>query len=527
MADVVPLAEPPAVVATPPAVAPSVAALSLQGIAILHALPLGLALLDADGHCMMTNDAFAETVGGGCHREAGGLAALAIEDDRERLQRAIGMVLTGSPEPQECRIRLALRPDESVALTLAAAPPGWGFAVLVAVRDIREQLRLEQQVAQVTKMQAVGQLAGGIAHDFNNILTAVLGLCDELLSRHLPSDPDYEDIDQIRQNGNRAADLVRQLLAFARQQTLRPQLLDIDHVIAGVKPLLLRLLGAGMELVIAPAASELPLVRVDPGQLEQVIVNLAVNARDAMPDGGVLTIATQIVTAAEVPALGHRIMPVADYVAIVVTDTGTGIAPEISAKIFEPFFTTKPLGQGTGLGLSTVYGIVKQTGGFIFVSSADGRTSFTLYFPSSGARPAQLPPAQPVPDKAAPLQGTVLLVEDDRAVRLVVARALTGHGLNVLTATDALSGLEIIERERDRIDLLISDVVMPGMDGVALVERARKEISNLPAILMSGYAEPPQRRALDDTGVRFLAKPFAIADLVATVRLAMTRGALA
>ena len=497
--------------------------LSPQGIAILHALPLGLALIDAGGDCIMTNDAFAETVGGRCHPDNGGLSQLAVEDDRARLHAAIALVLTGSPEPQECRIRLALRPDENVALTLAAAPPGWGFAVLVAVRDIREQLRLEQQVAQITKMQAVGQLAGGIAHDFNNILTAVLGLCDELLARHSPSDRDYDDIDQVRQNGNRAADLVRQLLAFARQQTLRPQLLDIDQVITGVKPLLLRLLGPGVELVVTMAPRELPLVRVDPGQLEQVIVNLAVNARDAMGNGGVLTIASRIVVAADVPALGHRIMPVADYVAIVVTDIGSGIAPEISAKIFEPFFTTTPVGQGTGLGLSTVYGIVKQTGGFIFVGSTPAATSFTLYFPSAGERPV-LPAAPPaLPDKVVPLHGTVLLVEDDRAVRLVVARALTGHGLTVLTAADAASGLEIIDHDCDRIDLLISDVVMPGMDGVAFVESARRKIGGLPVILMSGYAEPPQRRALDGTGTRFIAKPFAIADLVGTVRLALAR----
>ena len=508
--------------------------LSTAGIAILHALPLGLALLDSDGHCMMTNDAFAETVGGRCQPDSGGLVALAVKEDRRRLRAAIEIILCGGSEPQECRIRLALRPDENVALTLAEAPPGWGFAVLVAVRDIREQLRLEQQVAQVTKMQAVGQLAGGIAHDFNNILTAVLSLCDELLARRTPGDDDYEDIDQIRQNGNRAADLVRQLLAFARQQTLRPQVLDISDVVAGLRPLLQRLLGPGLSLVIAPAP-ELAPVRVDPGQLEQVIVNLAVNARDAMPDGGTLTIASHAVLAAEVPALGHRIMPTADYVAIVVSDTGTGIAPEISAKIFEPFFTTKPVGQGTGLGLSTVYGIVKQTGGFIFVSdnasirdrpghlgNAAVGTSFTLYFPSAGERSIAPPvPALALLD-AAPLRGTVLLVEDDRSVRLVVARALAAHGLTVLTASDAAAGLEIIRRDRDAINLLISDVVMPGIDGVAFVERARKEISDLPAILMSGYAEPPQRRALDQTGVRFLAKPFAISDLLAAMRSALS-----
>jgi len=488
---------------------------------MLQGLPLGLAILDSSGTFLRSNDAFRETVG--CDPTSFGLAALAIEEDRAHLLASVRAVIDGQFNPPECRVRLAARPDETISLNLALAPPGWGFAVLVAVRDIREQLKLERQVAQVTKMQAVGQLAGGIAHDFNNILTAVLGLCDQLLEGRAPDDPDYDDIDQIRQNGNRAADLVRQLLAFARQQTLRPQLLAVDGVIAGVEPLLRRLLGSAIPLTIAPGR-DLGMVRVDPGQLEQVIVNLVVNARDAMPDGGSVTIASHGVAAADVRALGHEIMPVADYIAIVVTDTGTGIAPEISAKIFEPFFTTKAIGQGTGLGLSTVYGIVKQTGGFIFVGAgAERGTSFTIYFPAL-PRPAEAAePAAPAPSGGEVLTGTVLLVEDDRAVRLVVERALKSLGLAVVSAVDGVAGLEALDSAGASIDILVSDVVMPGIDGVALLEAARQRFPSLPAVLMSGYAEPPQRRAVGRTGVVFLAKPFAIRDLLEAVRSAMVR----
>ena len=236
-----------------------------------------------------------------------------------------------------------------------------------------------------------------------------------------------------------------------------------------------------------------------------------------------MTIASRNVAAADVSKLGHDIMPDADYVAIVVADTGVGIPPELSAKIFEPFFTTKPVGQGTGLGLSTVYGIVKQTGGFIFVAPnpAGSGTSFTLYFPAAGRREAAPAPAVS-PDADAPLKGTVLLVEDDRAVRMVVERALGWHGLTVLSAGDGSSALGIIDGGCAPIDVLVSDVVMPGMDGVALLGSMRERIAGLPAVLMSGYAEPPQRRAVDGIGVVFLAKPFAIRELVAAVRTAMT-----
>ena len=490
---------------------------SPKAIGLMHALPLGIALLDDAGTVILCNDAFRETVGSDWE---GGFSGIAVPDDRQPLGRAVREILAGEVLTRDCRIRLAARDEESVALTLAAGPPGWGFAVLVAVRDIREQMKLERQVAQVTKMQAVGQLAGGIAHDFNNILTAVLGLCDQLLAERDRADPDYDDIDQIRQNGNRAADLVRQLLAFARQQTLRPQLLAVEDVVLGVEPLLQRLLGSSVVLRSAPTVG-VGMVRADPGQLEQVIVNLVVNARDAMPDGGTVTITSHRVVAADVEALGHEIMPIADYIAIVVTDSGTGIAPEIRAKIFEPFFTTKAVGSGTGLGLSTVYGIVKQTGGFIFVECPDGGgTEFTLYFPSIAG------PADAVPEVAGPrdggrLTGTVLLVEDDRAVRLVVERALKSLGLSVVSAVDGASGIEVVEAAGASLDVLVSDVVMPGIDGVALLEHVRVRFPELPAVLMSGYAEPPQRRAVGQAGVVFLPKPFAIRDLLAAVRGAM------
>ena len=469
-------------------------------------------MLDGDGRCVATNAIFDDTVGCECSGPDG-IFAMAVADDRHQFGRAIADLLAGSPGGAEVRLRLAARPDETVLVTLIRAAPIWGFSALVAVRDIREQIRLEKQVAQATKMQAVGQLAGGIAHDFNNILTAVLGLCDQLLGRHPVGTTDFDDLDQLRQNATRAANLTGQLLAFARQQTLRPQVLDVVDVIAGVAPLLRQLIGPDVELVIEHDGAGI--VRADPGQLEQVLTNLAVNARDAMHGRGRLTIAARRVAARDVAALGHAIMPRIDFVAITVEDTGSGIAPEIAGKIFEPFFTTKPVGQGTGLGLSTVYGIVKQTGGFVFAAPADGGgTCFAVYLPAT----APVDPPAVADGSRPPLSGTVLLVEDDRAVRLVVERALRRHGLGVVTASDG--GLALDALAATAIDVLVSDVVMPGIDGVELFEAIRARRPGLPVVLMSGYAEPPQRRALDGAGAIFLAKPFTANDLLDAVRAA-------
>ena len=473
-------------------------------------------MLDADGRCTATNAIFDDTVGCDCSGTLG-ILEMAVPADQRQLRAAIADLLAGSPGGAEVRLRLAARPEETVLVTLIRAAPTWGFAALIAVRDIREQLRLEAQVAQATKMQAVGQLAGGIAHDFNNILTAVLGLCDQLLDRMSGGD-EFDDVEQIRVNAHRAAKLVGQLLAFSRQQTLRPEVLAIDAVIAGVVPLLRQLIGPNIDLVIVPGDG---VVLADPGQLEQVLTNLAVNARDAMSGHGQLTIAARRIAARDVAALGHAVMPAADFVAVTVTDTGSGIAPSIAGRIFEPFFTTKPIGLGTGLGLSTVYGIVKQTGGFIFVEPVPQGSCFAVYLPAVGARPVAAAPAA----TASPsLDGTVLLVEDERAVRMVVERALRRAGLDVITASDGGLALDLLGETR--VDVLVSDVVMPGIDGVELLEAIRARRPGLPVVLMSGYAEPPRRKALDGAGAVFLAKPFAAADLLEAVRAALAAGPL-
>jgi two-component system cell cycle sensor histidine kinase/response regulator CckA len=418
-------------------------------------------------------------------------------------------------------VRLRNQPEEPVALGIAGARGLGDAAVILSLKDNSEADRLKRQIAQATKMQAVGQLAGGVAHDFNNILTAILGYCDLMLMRHTPGDSDYDDIQQIRSNSNRAAGLTRQLLAFSRQQTLRPQVLQLPDVISEVSNLLKRLLGETVKLQVKHGRN-LGAVRADPGQLEQVIVNLAVNGRDAMPEGGTLTVQTYAVTADEVRRMGSDILPVSEYTALRVTDTGTGIPPSILGKIFEPFFTTKEVGKGTGLGLSTVYGIVKQSGGFIFAESEEGQgTSFTIYLPVHRADPA--PSARRAKkDSAGELwgTGTILLVEDEAMVRAVAERALTRHGYTVLTAENGEAALEVLAREGP-VDLMISDVVMPTMDGPTTAREARKTYPDLPILFISGYAEEQLRKSIDLDRVQFLAKPFSVQKLAEATRDAL------
>ena len=433
------------------------------------------------------------------------------------VQRAVRATDAGAAD---VRVRLKSRSNDPVVLTITRTPEFGMAAALLSLKDDREQQKLERQIAQATKMQAIGQLAGGVAHDFNNILTAVIGYCDLMLVRHLPGDADFDDINQIRQNANRAANLVRQLLAFSRQQTLRPQLLNISDVIGELSHLLKRLLGEHIALHTVHGRNLAP-VRADPGQLEQVIVNLAVNARDAMPDGGELVISTFAVPADKVRALGHSIMPTADYVGITVRDTGTGIAENAMGKIFEPFFTTKEVGRGTGLGLSTVYGIVKQTGGYIFAESeAHKGTSFTIYFP---AQKEALPDTRQVvpisePQGEAWGNGTILVVEDETMVRAVAERALMRKGYHVMTASNGEEALALLQQRDTPVDLLISDVVMPSMDGPTLVRHARARWPDLPIIFMSGYAEEQLRSSINMASVTFLPKPFSVQELGETVR---------
>jgi two-component system cell cycle sensor histidine kinase/response regulator CckA len=421
-------------------------------------------------------------------------------------------------------VRLKTNPDEPVAMTVAGARGLGNAAVLLSLKDNSEEARLKREIAQATKMQAVGQLAGGVAHDFNNILTAILGTCDLMMMRHTPGDSDYDDIQQIRSNSNRAASLTRQLLAFSRQQTLRPQVLQLPDVVAEVSHLLTRLLGERIKLEVKHGRGLGP-VRADPGQLEQVIVNLAVNARDAMvakdPEGGgTLTLQTFAVSAEDVRRMGTDILPIGDYTALKVADTGVGIPSHILGKIFEPFFTTKEVGKGTGLGLSTVYGIVKQSGGFIFAESQLRKgTAFTIYLPVHRARPSDAAARAKGKEKAAELwgSGTVLLVEDEAMVRTVAERALARHGYTVLSAENGEEALEILGREK-KVDLMISDVVMPTMDGPATVRAARKTHPELPILFISGYAEEQLRKSIDIPNVAFLAKPFSVQELAETVR---------
>jgi two-component system cell cycle sensor histidine kinase/response regulator CckA len=390
--------------------------------------------------------------------------------------------------------------------------------LIVQFIDTSEQKRLEQQFIQSQKMQAVGQLAGGIAHDFNNLLTAMIGFCDLLLQRYMPNDPSYTDIIQIKQNANRAANLVRQLLAFSRQQNLQPKVLNITDTLAELSALLRRLIGARIDLQMVHGRDLWP-VMVDASQLEQVIINLAVNARDAMTDGGNLIIRTSQHYNKTSEQLGHDSMPIGDYVLIEVLDTGHGIDPETMEHIFEPFFSTKEVGAGTGLGLSTVYGIVKQTGGFVGVESKIGEgTSFKIYLPRYCGEEVIHAPIIEAP--AGDLTGneTILLVEDEDAVRLFSARALRDKGYKVIEAENGDKALEIVEQGQS-FDLLVTDVVMPHMDGPTLCKKIRDIHPTMKTIFISGYTEDTFRKNLGhNADIHFLQKPFTLKDLAQKVK---------
>jgi len=508
--------------------------------ALLEQLPLGLAMTDRDGHLLFANPAF---------RRAAGIEArdlppypsdLVIARDKTAISDAVRRFGQGAANSGDIAVRLRGDPEEPVSLGLAGVRGLGEAAVLLSLADTTEETRLKRQVAQATKMQAVGQLAGGVAHDFNNVLTAIIGYCDLMLLRHTPGDSDYDDIQQIKANSNRAASLTRQLLAFSRQQTLQPEVIQLPDVISEVSQLLKRLLGAKITLRVHHDRNLGP-VRADPRQLEQVIINLAVNARDAIQTPrhgkgggeqahGTLSFATRRVEAKDIRRMGSEIIPAGDYTVLVAEDTGGGISPEVLPKIFEPFFTTKDMGKGTGLGLSTVYGIVKQSGGFIFASnarSADGQTRgarFTVYLPVHNATEEELARAEAEEKIQEAAQswsggGRVLLVEDEDMVRAVAERALTRAGYQVTCASDGDEGLEKV-RAGEKFDLVVSDVVMPAMDGPAMAREIRKLAPRLPVLFMSGYAEEQLRNEIDIEGMHFLPKPFSvqqIADKVARV----------
>ncbi|MGX8013999.1 cell cycle histidine kinase CckA [Mesorhizobium sp. ORM8.1] len=506
-----------------------------------NSTPMAIAGVDASGRILRTNAPFLQLFSSVVDRDAVDRRvrfetivhdrdrpafAGAFEKARQRQANieAIDSVLPGN---EERHIRFYVN-----AVADGAAGDGVEESAIVYAVETTEQKALEGQMAQSQKMQAVGQLAGGIAHDFNNVLTAIIMASDLLLTNHRPSDPSFPDIMNIKQNANRAASLVRQLLAFSRKQTLRPEVLNLTDVLADLRMLLARLVGNDIKLKIDHGRDLWP-VKVDIGQFEQVVVNLAVNARDAMPAGGDLTVRTRNVSSEECKSFAYRELAPADYVLVEVEDTGSGIAPDVLKKIFEPFFTTKEVGKGTGLGLSMVYGIIKQTGGFIFCDSEVGKgTVFRIFLPrhiaevkkqgevADAPASAASAPAKAT-DAAKDLSGsaTVLLVEDEDAVRMGGVRALTSRGYTVHEASSGVEALEVFEALGGKVDIVVSDVVMPEMDGPTLLGELRKRQSDIKFVFVSGYAEDAFARNLPaDAHFGFLPKPFSLKQLATIVK---------
>ncbi len=496
--------------------------------ALFDDAPLGVALVTREGKLIDANRLFGRFATGRQVRPGDALLDMVVPADRNRVEAALALVFSGGGDGKPQEVGFATTPPHTGRLHFTRIAGHEPPTALVHLIDTTRHKSLEQQFVQAQKMQAVGQLAGGIAHDFNNLLTAIIGFCDLLLVRHGPGDPSFADVMQIKQNSNRAANLVRQLLAFSRQQTMRPKVLVVTDVLSELSNLLRRLIGETIELKMVHGR-DVGAVNVDQGQLEQVIINLAVNARDAMPDGGTLTIRTRRVADDDPCLSGYSMMPPDEYVLIEVADTGTGIAPEHLDKIFEPFFTTKEVGRGTGLGLSTVYGIIKQTGGFIFAESTPGEGStFRVFLPLHRAPDRESRTSKEAEAAPRDLTGkeTILLVEDEDAVRLFARRALVNKGYHVLEAASGEEALEIANRHDGPIDLLISDVVMPNMDGPTLVHEIRKRSPATRIVFISGYAEDVFRKRLahGEQDFAFLPKPFSLKQLAECIKETLGEG---
>ena len=527
--------------------------------------PVAIALLDGQGRVMDCNRAFLTLAG--AHRDvvAGHpFAERLLPEDREVVASALSDVIMGRQRATQTEIRLAAPGGRQAAATLFASrmedEQGGITGLVLHFIDTTEQKNLEIQFAQSQKMQAVGQLAGGVAHDFNNLLTAMIGFTDLLLERHGPGDPSFNDLQQIKQNAHRATNLVRQLLAFSRKQNLEPDLLDPEDALNDLSNLLRRLLGETVKLKLEHERGA-GKVLADRGQFDQVIINLAVNARDAMPDGGPLVIRTFRRDLERPLQQSGEVIPIGSYLVVEVEDKGSGIPKDVLDRIFEPFFSTKEVGQGTGLGLSTVYGIIHQSGGYVTVESKIGEgTTFRLLFPradeearaqaqeaaaseaaAAAAEAAQLKaqgkdgeagkgdgkpkgakgkePELPLFEEDLTGSETILLVEDEDAVRMFGARALRNKGYKVLEAQNGEAALDVVNGTAAKIDLIVSDVVMPGMDGYNLVRTLREQMPDVKVILMSGYAEDAFQDQIDnDDTLHFLPKPFTLKTLVGKVK---------
>ena len=514
--------EAPEVIVPTPVVTRAYVAASGEGRAMAAGAPFGSAVIGGEdifeGVVEEANPALAVLTGPAAARDAdfGHLfEANGVTEARARMA-------AGSTGPIELVARA--HPDRS--LHLYVAPEGdkrrvWLF-------DVSIQKSMELQLAQAQKMQAVGQLAGGVAHDFNNLLTAIQLQLSELLERHPVGDPSYEGLNQIRQTGIRAADLVRKLLAFSRKSTVRRERLDMGELIGEFVVLLGRLLREDVRLETV-YGRDMPVVLADKSQLETAVMNLAVNARDAMrgvvePGAAVVTIRTRRLTSDEARAMGWRDAPAKDIALIEVSDTGPGVPPELLDKIFEPFFTTKAVNEGTGMGLATVYGIVQQAGGHIGVTNLEGAgAAFRIFLPA--ATEDELVEVAPVEVKAKAVPrdlsgaGRILFVEDESAVRIIAAKLLRQRGYEVIEAADGEEALALAEEWAGQIDMLISDVIMPGLDGPSLLKKARPFLGDAPVMFISGYAESDFSDLLqDEAGVSFLPKPLDIKTLAERVK---------
>ncbi|VAW19761.1 Sensory box histidine kinase/response regulator [hydrothermal vent metagenome] len=480
--------------------------------------PFAIATLDAKGKIVSTNAPFARIFNISTTEKAvegAEFSELIDKKHMEAFQDALVQVNQNLSQIEPVDANLADDEERSVRLYLSASEKTADLdeQVIIYALDMTDYTKLQAQFVQAQKMQAIGQLAGGVAHDFNNVLTAIIGFADLLFLRHKPTDPSFADIMQIKQSANRAAGLVKQLLAYSRQQTLRPQILEVTTQIDDYNIFLKHLMGEKVSLSVNHGRDVWP-IKADAVQLEQVVLNLAINARDAMPDGGEIQLKTRNVTEREAATFSYKGMPAAEYVLIEVEDQGTGIPEEVLEKMYEPYFSTKEQGKGTGLGLSMVYGIIKQTGGFIYADTQMGKgTNFLIFFPRYVASKEEMEKiSRPAPEKKTKdLTGNerILIVEDDEIVRAISVRTLRTTGYEVFEADGGDEALEVLDEIDNKIDLMISDVMMPGMDGPSLLVEVRKRLPDLKVIFVSGFARMEMRDGLaDDRSVEFLPKPY-------------------
>ncbi|WP_074380725.1 hybrid sensor histidine kinase/response regulator [Bartonella doshiae] len=494
--------------------------------------PFAIAVINQKGQLLHMNHAFSSLTGS--MGKTSYLYDVISHRDCVHLERTLQKTITNKNNPVLIETVLENNEERHLRLHIMPVPPYHGDTLhdlfIISVVEITEQKTLEDKMMQSQKMQAVGQLAGGIAHDFNNVLTAILMSCDLLLNTHRSSDPAYADLINIKNNANRAAALVQQLLAFSRKQTLRPEKVDFTEFLSDIRNLILPLLGNNIQLKIIHGR-DLWSVEVDQASFQRVIMNLVINARDAMPNGGIVTIATNNITKQQSAEFDNVGFAIGEYIQLTISDTGTGISAAVQEKMFEPFFTTKEVGKGTGLGLSMVYGIIKQTGGYIYCDSREGEgATFHIFLPryvsEIGNEISQQIIKGEEQEKNTDLTGfaTVLLVEDEDAVRMGGVRALQMRGYTVLEAASGVEALTVLKEHKGAVDIIVSDVVMPEMDGPTLLKEVRKSYPDIKFIFVSGYAKDAFAKNLPQDAIfGFLSKPFSLKQLALSVKEMLTQ----